>query len=88
MNQSILFADIHSWDEEHQVVVFPAQQAGALIECVVSLAELSRLSGQAIDSGQQALALFAEWRFELEERAEALIEDEAFNQRGQIDVVS
>lgn len=88
MNQSILFADIHNWDEEHQVVVFPAQQGGALIECVVSLAELSRLCGQTIDSGPQALSVFAEWRFELEERAEALIEDEAFNQRGHIEVVS
>jgi len=88
MNQSILFPDIQSWDEALQAVVFPAQQSGALIECVVPLTELSRLSGRVVEDSQQALDTFAELRFDLEESAEALIEDEAFNQYGQIEVVS
>ncbi|WP_136487773.1 DUF1488 domain-containing protein [Vibrio sp. H11] len=88
MNQSILFPDIQRWDEVLQAVVFPAQQSGALIECVVPLTELSRLSGRVVEGSQQALDTFAEWRFDLEESAEALIEDEAFNQYGQIEVVS
>ncbi|WJG21675.1 DUF1488 domain-containing protein [Vibrio furnissii] len=88
MNQSILFPDIQTWNEELQAVVFPAQQAGALIECVVSLVELSRLAAQPIDGEQQALAIFQTLRFDLEEIAEALIEEEDYNQRGQIDVIS
>lgn len=88
MNQSILFPDVQTWDEGLQAVVFPAQQAGALIECVVTLAELSRLSAQPIDGEQQALAIFQTLRFDLEEIAEALIEEEDYNQRGQIEVVS
>ncbi|QXO17339.1 DUF1488 family protein [Vibrio ostreae] len=88
MNQSILFPDIQSWDEALQAVVFPAQQSGALIQCVVPLTELSRLSGRVVEDSQQALDTFAELRFDLEESAEALIEDEAFNQYGQIEVVS
>lgn len=88
MNQSILFPDMQTWNEELQAVVFPAQQAGALIECVVSLAELSRLAAQPIDGEQQALTIFQTLRFDLEEIAEALIEEEDYNQRGQIDVIS
>ncbi|QSA18910.1 DUF1488 domain-containing protein [Vibrio furnissii] len=88
MNQSILFPDIQTWNEELQAVVFPAQQAGALIECAVSLVELSRLAAQPIDGEQQALAIFQTLRFDLEEIAEALIEEEEYNQRGQIDVIS
>ena len=88
MNQSILFPDMQTWDEGLQAVVFPAQQAGALIECVVTLAELSRLSAQPIDGEEQALAIFQTLRFDLEEIAEALIDEEDYNQRGEIDVVS
>ncbi|WP_315919541.1 DUF1488 family protein [Vibrio fluvialis] len=88
MNQSILFPDMQTWNDELQAVVFPAQQVGALIECVVTLAELSRLSAQPIDDEQQALAIFQTLRFDLEEIAEALIEEEDYNQRGQIEVVS
>ncbi|WP_428774002.1 DUF1488 domain-containing protein [Vibrio sp.] len=88
MNQSILFPDMQSWSEEKQAVIFPAQQSGALIECLVTVAELTKLSGRPIEGSQQALAVFAELRFDLEELAEALIEDEAFNQRGEIEVVS
>ncbi len=88
MNQSILFPDMQQWNEQQQVVVFPAQQAGALIECVVSVNELSRLSTQPVSGKSQALETFQALRFDLEELAEALIEDEAFNQHGQIDIIS
>jgi len=43
MNQSILFPDIQDWDEENQSITFPAQQSGALIECVMSIEELFEL---------------------------------------------
>ena len=51
MNQSILFPDLQSWDEKKQIVMFPAQQSGALIECVVTLAKLAEMSGGEITDG-------------------------------------
>lgn len=86
MNQSILFPDIQSWDEEKQAIVFPAQQSGALIQCLVNTAELEKLSGQQIEGEQQALTVFSQYRFDLEELAEELIEDEEFNSKGEIEI--
>lgn len=88
MNQSILFADIQNWDEAKQAVRFPAQQAGALIECLITLEELTKLSGEVIKGEQQALSCFSQHRFEIEELAEELIEEEEFNRDGEIEVVS
>ncbi|MDF2155114.1 DUF1488 domain-containing protein [Vibrio sp. CAU 1672] len=84
MNQSILFPDIQSWDEASQSVSFPAQQSGALIECYVTKHKLAKISGSIIETEQQALSAFGDCRFDLEEIAEELIEDEAFNQEGHI----
>ena len=88
MNQSILFPDIQSWDEDKQAVLFSAQHAGALIQCLVSKTELEKLSGQTVENEQQALEVFFQYRFDLEELAEELIEDEEFNSQGWIEVVS
>jgi hypothetical protein len=94
MNQSILFPDIQHWDETTQFVRFPAQQAGALIECKISLASLVELNKNefvetnAKDIGQRALEVFAQARFDIEELAEALIEDEAFDQFGEVQISS
>ncbi|NVD05895.1 DUF1488 domain-containing protein [Vibrio sp. JPW-9-11-11] len=88
MNQSILFPDIQAWQAESQVISFPAQQSGALIECIVSKRALEKLSGQTVSDEQQALAVFAQYRFDLEELAEGLIEDEEYNSLGQIEVMA
>ncbi len=85
MNQSILFPDIQSWDEELSAVKFPAQQSGALIECVASLSYLSQF-GEQVTNAEQALAVFNANRFEIEELAEQLIEDEEYNQLGMIEL--
>ena len=84
MNQSILFPDIQSWDEVSQSVNFSAQQSGALIECFVTKQKLEKLSGSLIETGQAAIKVFTDYRFDLEEMAEELIEDEAFNEEGHI----
>ncbi len=84
MNQSILFPDIQSWDESSQSVRFPAQQSGALIECYVTKQKLVKMSGLDIENEQQAIAAFIASRFDLEEIAEELIEDEAFDEEGHI----
>lgn len=88
MNQAILFPDLYHWDEKLQSVVFHAQQGGALIDCIVGTAELAKLSGAVVSDGQQALSVFEQYRFDLEELAESLIEDEEFNARGNIEIVS
>lgn len=84
MNQSILFPDIQSWDETSQSVNFPAQQSGALIECYVTKQKLAKVSGLAIEDEQQAITAFIACRFDLEDVAEELIEDEAFDEEGYI----
>ncbi|MBT0109950.1 DUF1488 domain-containing protein [Vibrio alginolyticus] len=84
MNQSILFPDIQSWDEVSQSVNFSAQQSGALIECFVTKQKLEELSGSLIETEQAAIKVFTDYRFDLEEMAEELIEDEAFNEEGHI----
>ncbi len=84
MNQSILFPDIQSWDESSQSVNFPAQQSGALIECYVTKQKLAKMNGSDIEGEQQAIEAFIACRFDLEEIAEELIEDEAFNEEGHI----
>lgn len=84
MNQSILFPDMQSWDEASQSVNFAAQQSGALIECYVTKQKLEKLSGSAIGDEQAAIEALVDFRFDLEEIAEELIEDEAFNEEGHI----
>ncbi|MGY3568369.1 DUF1488 domain-containing protein [Vibrio paucivorans] len=86
MNQSILFPDLQTWDAVKNVIVFPAQQSGALIECVVSKSYLENMVGSAIETEQQAIQVFQKLRFDLEEQAEELIEEEEFNLQGQIEL--
>ncbi|EAQ53145.1 DUF1488 domain-containing protein [Vibrio sp. MED222] len=86
MNQSILFSDIQDWDEENQSITFPVQQSGALIECVMSIEELSRLAGKDIEEGDQALVIFSELRFDIEELAEELIEEEEYDSSNRIQI--
>lgn len=84
MNQDILFADIQTWDSERQAVCFPAQQAGALIRCWVRLAWLEKQTGEVLTDEAAILTAFNSCRFDLEELAESLIEDEDFNQDGDV----
>ncbi|MGD8112601.1 DUF1488 domain-containing protein [Vibrio sp. TRT 21S02] len=88
MNQSILFPDIQSWDAELRTIRFPAQYSGALIECILTSAELEKIAGTKIEGEQQALEIFNQNRFEIEELAETLIEEEVFTPEGVIEVVS
>ncbi len=85
MNQSILFPDIQDWDDALNGVKFPAQQTGALIECVASLEYLSSLASEPLTTTQQALAVFEQNRFEIEELAEQLIEEEEYNAEGLVE---
>ncbi|SON51287.1 DUF1488 domain-containing protein [Vibrio tapetis] len=87
MNQSILFPDIQSWKADSQQISFPAQQAGALIECIVHQSVLARMFDGEVANEEQALAAFSQLRFDLEDLAEELIEEENFNGLGQIEII-
>ncbi|PQJ68349.1 DUF1488 domain-containing protein [Photobacterium angustum] len=84
MNQDILFSDIQSWDAVRQAVNFPAQQGGALIICWVTLNWLQQHSGKPLNNEADILAEFSSMRFDLEELAEVMIEDESFDDDGDI----
>ncbi|GAB7218893.1 hypothetical protein VcTj87_07140 [Vibrio comitans] len=66
--------------------MFVGQQSGNLIECLVSASYLENLSQLQIDGEVMALKVFSEYRFDLEDLAEELIEAEEFNQLGQIEI--
>ncbi|MGS0695834.1 DUF1488 domain-containing protein [Shewanella sp. 0m-4] len=86
MNQSILFPDLQDWDQLSQTVIFPVQVQGVNIECRISLAKLASLSStkilaEELDIESKALALFEQYRFDIEEEVETLIEQEAFDEQ-------
>lgn len=58
MNQDILFADIQTWDAKRQAVSFPAQQAGALIDCWVSLGWLQQRTAGTLVNEADILSAF------------------------------
>ncbi|WP_261857591.1 DUF1488 family protein [Photobacterium sanguinicancri] len=84
MNQDILFADIQTWDAKRQAVSFPAQQAGALIDCWVSLGWLQQRSEGSLVNEADILSAFIHLRFDLEDLAEEKIEDENFEPDGSV----
>ncbi|WEM42258.1 DUF1488 domain-containing protein [Photobacterium sp. DA100] len=86
MNQDILFADMQTWHSARQAVNFPAQQGGALINCWVSRAWLENACGQALANEAAVINAFVQCRFDLEEIAETMIEDEDFNGDGDIEI--
>ncbi|ACH64876.1 conserved hypothetical protein [Aliivibrio fischeri MJ11] len=86
MNQSILFSDDLTVELEKQRVRFSAQQMGSLINCSVSFSWLEEESGESICHHDKANEVFNQLRFDIEEKAEALIEDEEFNASGDIEI--
>ena len=84
MNQSILFSDDSKWNDELSQIEFSAHNMGNLIVCVVPVAVLERVSGRQIIDENLALDQFNQYRFDFEELAEEQIEEEMFNDIGQI----
>ncbi|MGP1834947.1 DUF1488 domain-containing protein [Shewanella frigidimarina] len=82
MNQSVIFTD-QVYPETNQVK-FIAQQQGVNINCYASFSVISELCDKQVVSGSNVVCLFEQCRFDLEDQAEALIEQEAFNDSGDI----
>ncbi|PSU68572.1 DUF1488 domain-containing protein [Photobacterium phosphoreum] len=84
MNQNILFTDIQTWHSDQQAIHFSAQQGGALINCWLPLSWLQQQSGQVLSMPEDVITTFIEYRFDIEDIAEAMIENEDFNDNGDI----
>ncbi|QIZ78188.1 DUF1488 family protein [Ferrimonas lipolytica] len=84
MNQQILFNDLLDIKWQQGTVAFSAQWGGSSVLCLIGIDQLAKRSGQTIGNAEQAGVVFEQLRFELEEEAEILIEDEAFDAQGRI----
>lgn len=82
MNQSVIFSDSCQWDAERSAIHFVAQQQGMTIDCYISLAVLQTLSGTEGGQPQQAIDLFEQFRFDIEDTAQELIDQEAVDEQG------
>ncbi|MCL1076299.1 DUF1488 domain-containing protein [Shewanella dokdonensis] len=86
MNQSVIFNELVRWVAELEVVEFTAQQQGNLIRCQVSRRYLQQFSAPQLVSEDDTIKVFELQRFDLEEMAEALITEEAFDCQGNISI--
>ncbi|WP_277053850.1 DUF1488 domain-containing protein [Pseudoalteromonas marina] len=80
MNQAVQFIDRLEFREPDHQLVFFAQVSGMLVECVIAISKLK------LTDESHATDYFEKYRFEYEERAEQLIEEECYNSAGQIEV--
>lgn len=80
MNQSILFPDIQTWNDEKQGVVFPVQVQGANLECVIPLSVLEKLAQKRLTSEAEILATFDTLRFDIEDSVEELINSQQYDE--------
>lgn len=80
MNQAIQFIDRLEFKPEEKQLVFFAQVSGFMVECVIDTSKY--------DFADQSSAVnyFEFYRFDYEELAEQLIEDEQYNSAGQIEL--
>ncbi|MDA9558113.1 DUF1488 domain-containing protein [Vibrio sp.] len=83
MNQSILFQDDYQFIVDENAVLIKAQQSGLLIECLVDANYLSSLSSDK-QTSQDSIQLAIQYRFDIEDSLEELIEEEAFSDDGKI----
>lgn len=95
MNQAIIFTDNEYYNTALSQIEFQAQSQGTLISCVISLADLKQLSEadelvteKSLESKNnaqnQALAMFENARFDIEDIAEEMINQQAFSEDGKI----
>ncbi|MCP4584984.1 DUF1488 domain-containing protein [Pseudoalteromonas sp.] len=80
MNQAIQFIDRLEFKPDEKQLVFFAQVSGLMVECII---DTSKYDFAAQSS---AVNYFEFYRFDYEELAEKLIEDEQYNSAGQIEL--
>lgn len=80
MNQAIQFIDRVEFNAQNQLLTFYAQVSGLMVECIIDAQSL------AISDLAAAKQYFESLRFDYEELAEQLIEDEEYNSAGKIEI--
>jgi hypothetical protein len=80
VNQAIQFIDRLEFKPDEKQLVFFAQVSGLMVECII---DTSKYDFAAQNS---AVNYFESYRFDYEELAEKLIEDEQYNSAGQIEL--
>ncbi|MGO2074088.1 MAG: DUF1488 domain-containing protein [Pseudoalteromonas sp.] len=78
MNQAVQFIDRIDYNEKTQQLTFYAQVSGLMVECIIDMQSLT------IADSAAAQHHFELRRFDYEELAEQLIEDEEYNSTGQV----
>ncbi|CAB5688929.1 DUF1488 domain-containing protein [Aeromonas dhakensis] len=84
MNQGILFPELADWQPHEQRIHFPAQQMGALVDCYISRRRLEKMTGLSLAREEDILRAFESVRFDIEEMAEKLIEEQELAEDGAI----
>ncbi|WP_421153515.1 DUF1488 domain-containing protein [Aeromonas dhakensis] len=84
MNQGILFPELADWQPHEQRIHFSAQQMGALVDCYISRRRLEKMTGLSLAREEDILRAFESVRFDIEEMAEKLIEEQEFAEDGAI----
>ncbi|MFM9759099.1 DUF1488 domain-containing protein [Aeromonas dhakensis] len=84
MNQGILFPELADWQPHEQRIHFPAQQMGALVDCYISRRRLEKMTGLSLAREEDILRAFDSVRFDIEDMAEKLIEEQEFAEDGAI----
>ncbi|HDT5886452.1 MULTISPECIES: DUF1488 family protein [Aeromonas] len=84
MNQGILFPELADWQPHEQRIHFPAQQMGALVDCYISRRRLEKMTGLSLAREEDILRAFESVRFDIEDMAEKLIEEQEFAEDGAI----
>ncbi|MEV3807329.1 DUF1488 domain-containing protein [Aeromonas dhakensis] len=84
MNQGILFPELADWQPHEQRIHFPAQQMGALVDCYISRRRLEKMTGLSLAREEDILRAFESVRFDIEDMAEKLIEEQELAEDGAI----
>ncbi|MDF0535378.1 DUF1488 domain-containing protein [Shewanella yunxiaonensis] len=84
MNQSVIFNEQVRWLAKLDALEFIAQLQGNLIKCRVSRRYLQQFSELNLHSEHEIVNAFECQRFDLEDMAETLITEEAFDGEGNI----
>lgn len=85
MNQAILFPELEVWNKELQQVEFPAIVQGMRIQCCVGLDSLSAWANAPV-SPENALLIFQQYRWDIEEGAEYAINQQQFDDEGYVHI--
>ena len=72
MNQAIQFVDRYIYNSEKAAIQFEAIVSGLIVFCFIK------------HTGENVEAFLNEYKFDLEEQASELIENEAYNELGEI----